>query len=279
MQLHDRVNSLLRIGEKKVKEKNQGQAHYNPNRADGIHSIAYTKAARGFCDRLGNKCKELGVRSIDDIDKSVLDAYMSRYESFRSNIREYDDVLTYIRLANFNIEYTKNGVVYVKLYRFKHINHVYAYIRCETFGRETFEEQKKIIEDYCRTYLVYPHIEWYVDVNCSGGTPTNSRTIYKQLHEEFCKNDSSILVVSELGIISKKPTQLFNELYYLLENNVRIATADGFIDSISPSLIDVSAHSCAYTPMKIKSLVAEILAENRKVYQHPNEKERKYYGN
>lgn len=209
----------------------------------------------------------------------LLDMEKAQYESLKSNIREYDDVVTYIRLANFNIEYTKNGVVYVKLYRFKHIKHVYAYIRCEMYGRETFEEQKQLIEDYCNTYLNYPSIEWYVDVNCPGGIPINSRTIYKQLHEELRKNDSSILVVSELGIISRKPTQLFTELYYLLENNVRIATADGFIDSISPSLIDVSAHTCAYTPIKTKSLVAEILAENRKVYQHPNEKERKYYGN
>ncbi len=103
MQLHDRVNSLLRIGEKKVKEKNQGQAHYNPNRAAGIHSIAYTKAARGFCDRLGDKCKELGVRSIDDIDKSVLDAYMSRYKDASPFTRSRE-----ISIANklFDTRYT-----------------------------------------------------------------------------------------------------------------------------------------------------------------------------
>jgi hypothetical protein len=39
MQLHERVDSLLRIGEKKVKEKNHGQPFYNPNRAEGIHSL------------------------------------------------------------------------------------------------------------------------------------------------------------------------------------------------------------------------------------------------
>ena len=61
MQLHDRVNSLLRIGEKKIKEKNRGQEGYNPNRAEGIHSISYIKSARGVVNRLGEKCKELGV--------------------------------------------------------------------------------------------------------------------------------------------------------------------------------------------------------------------------
>ena len=44
MQLHERVDSMLRIGEKKVKEKNVGQPFYNPNRAEGIHSIG---SARG----------------------------------------------------------------------------------------------------------------------------------------------------------------------------------------------------------------------------------------
>ena len=39
MQLHERVDSLLRIGEKKVKEKHAGQPFYNPNRAEGIHSL------------------------------------------------------------------------------------------------------------------------------------------------------------------------------------------------------------------------------------------------
>lgn len=39
MQLHERVDSLLRIGEKKVKEKYAGQLFYNPNRAEGIHSL------------------------------------------------------------------------------------------------------------------------------------------------------------------------------------------------------------------------------------------------
>ena len=79
-QLHDRVNSLLRIGEKKVKEKNHGQPHFNPNRAEGIHSIATTKAVRSTAQRLSEVAKEKQIRNIEDIDKSVLDAYMARYK-------------------------------------------------------------------------------------------------------------------------------------------------------------------------------------------------------
>ena len=70
----------MRIGEKKVKEKNQGQPHFNPNRASGIHSTGTATAVRGTAQRLSEVCKSMGVKSIDDIDKRVLDTYMKRYK-------------------------------------------------------------------------------------------------------------------------------------------------------------------------------------------------------
>ena len=71
---------MLRIGEKKVKEKNQGQPFFNPNRAAGIHSCSTATAVRSTAQRLSEVAKENHIRNIEDIDKNILDLYMSRYK-------------------------------------------------------------------------------------------------------------------------------------------------------------------------------------------------------
>ena len=70
IQLNNRINELLRIGEKKVKVNGV---------APGIHSIKTAEQYRKTALRLSSVCKEMGVRNIEDIDKGVVARYMEAY--------------------------------------------------------------------------------------------------------------------------------------------------------------------------------------------------------
>ena len=70
IQLNRRIDELLRIGEKKVKVN---------GRVDGIHSVQTAESYRGTANRIGEVCKSMGVRNIEDIDKGVIERYMESY--------------------------------------------------------------------------------------------------------------------------------------------------------------------------------------------------------
>ena len=70
IQLNNRINELLRIGEKKVKVNGV---------AEGIHSVKTAEQYRNTALRLSSVCKEMGVKRIEDIDKSVVAQYMEAY--------------------------------------------------------------------------------------------------------------------------------------------------------------------------------------------------------
>ena len=70
IQLNNRINELLRIGEKKVKINGV---------AEGIHSVKTAEQYRKTALRLSKVCKEMGIKSIGDIDKSVVAQYMEAY--------------------------------------------------------------------------------------------------------------------------------------------------------------------------------------------------------
>ena len=67
IQLNQRLDSLLRIGQKKQKEK-VGSANYNPNRSEGVHSIETAKSYRKIANDLGSFLKNEGVKDISQID-------------------------------------------------------------------------------------------------------------------------------------------------------------------------------------------------------------------
>ena len=70
IQLNRRIDELLRIGEKKVKVN---------GRVATINSVQTADSYRGTANRLGEVCKSMGVRNIEDIDKSVIERYMESY--------------------------------------------------------------------------------------------------------------------------------------------------------------------------------------------------------
>ena len=72
IQLNRRIDELLRIGEKKAKVN---------GRVDGIHSVQTAESYRGTANRIGEVCKSMGVRNIEDIDKGVIERYMESYRN------------------------------------------------------------------------------------------------------------------------------------------------------------------------------------------------------
>lgn len=75
IQLNQRLDSLLRIGQKKQKEK-VGSPNYNPNRSEGVHSIETAKSYRKIANDLGSFLKNEGVKDISQIDRQVIAKYM-----------------------------------------------------------------------------------------------------------------------------------------------------------------------------------------------------------
>ena len=72
MQLNKRIDDLLRIGEKKVKDDPT-----NSNRVEGIHSVQTASTYRAVAKQLGEYLKEQGVRNIGDIDRTHIAGFMS----------------------------------------------------------------------------------------------------------------------------------------------------------------------------------------------------------
>ena len=70
IQLNRRIDELLRIGEKKVKVN---------GRVATINSVQTADSYRGTANRLGEVCKAMGVRNIEDIDRGVIERYMESY--------------------------------------------------------------------------------------------------------------------------------------------------------------------------------------------------------
>lgn len=75
MQLHEILNGMMRFGEKKEKEQ-PGGAHYNPNRAPGIHSYRTADTYRDVIDSFGEYCKQAGVKKVGQIYKATVAGYM-----------------------------------------------------------------------------------------------------------------------------------------------------------------------------------------------------------
>ena len=75
-QLNQRLNSLIRIGERKVKEK-PGTENYNSNRSPGVHSISTLETYRSVINGFADHCKECGIKNINDISKDAVESYVA----------------------------------------------------------------------------------------------------------------------------------------------------------------------------------------------------------
>ena len=74
-QLNQRLNSLMRIGEKKEKET-PGAADYNPNRTSGVHSLSTLDTYRSVINSFSEHCRDQGIKNISDITKETVESYM-----------------------------------------------------------------------------------------------------------------------------------------------------------------------------------------------------------
>ena len=72
MQLNRQIDSLLRIGEKKVKDDPT-----NSNRAEGIHSVRTADTYRAVAHQFGDYLKGQGVRQMADITRDHVAGFMT----------------------------------------------------------------------------------------------------------------------------------------------------------------------------------------------------------
>ena len=70
MQLNNQIDSLLRIGVKKVKDDPN-----NPNRCEGIHSIKTADTYRSVVNQFGDYLKQEHVRNISDISREHVQGF------------------------------------------------------------------------------------------------------------------------------------------------------------------------------------------------------------
>lgn len=75
IQLNNRINELLHIGEKKIKVN---------GRVATINSVKTADSYRKTANRLAQTCKEMGVKDIKDIDVNVVARYMESYRNASS---------------------------------------------------------------------------------------------------------------------------------------------------------------------------------------------------
>ena len=80
IQLNNKINSLLRIGERKIKNDST-----NPNRSEGIHSIKSAETYRRSINQFADYLKIQGVRNVGDITRDHIQGFMSS----RSNLSAY----------------------------------------------------------------------------------------------------------------------------------------------------------------------------------------------
>ena len=81
MQLNKRLDDLLRIGQKKVKET-RGSLHFNPNRSEGIHSIKTADTYRRVINTFAEFCKTQGIKNVAQIDSNIIGSFVAT----RSNL-------------------------------------------------------------------------------------------------------------------------------------------------------------------------------------------------
>lgn len=81
IQLNNRLNQLLRIGEKKVKETREAK-NFNPNRSEGIHSVKTAETYRRTINTFADYCKAQGIKKIDEIDFKLIGSFVAT----RSNL-------------------------------------------------------------------------------------------------------------------------------------------------------------------------------------------------
>lgn len=84
MHLHKRIDELLRIGQKKVKET-RGTPHFNPNRSEGIHSIKTAETYRQVINIFAEYCKTQGIKDVAQIDSKIIGSFVAT----RSNLSSW----------------------------------------------------------------------------------------------------------------------------------------------------------------------------------------------
>ena len=169
-------------------------------------------------------------------------AHKDDWENWNFESKEEElEFLDLITNCEVSAEYTIHGLTKIRWYSFKHVYHINAYVRCDPNGPPTLDEQVKSIEEYCAKYLPYASINWHID-DCSPSIPFTERKAYTNIQKSILDHESTLLIVSDFGKITKNAISLYRAIEEMLRNDVRVISVNNNIDSISPIWYDATAH-------------------------------------
>ena len=150
---------------------------------------------------------------------------------------EFTDLVAYCDASG---EIVREDGVWIEWFELRHCERGFAYMTCDPRNIIDLLCQKTAVEDYYD--LCFP----YADVfsGCIEGTfecwkNLKQRECYQPLCEELEKCKDSVLIVPSLNSFCTDNITLSEELDRLKDMGIRVVTADGYFDSISPSSFDV----------------------------------------
>lgn len=150
----------------------------------------------------------------------------------------FTDIIAYCEISG---EIEREDGVWIEWVELKHTHNIYGYARCECGDLHCIKAQIERVSNFFNTH-------WTKRGTLKGMTEPdcfekdfNKRKGYALLCELLEDESEAVLIVDALDAISDNPILLSAELDRLKENGVRVVTADGYFDSISPSSFDVIA--------------------------------------
>lgn len=151
---------------------------------------------------------------------------------------EFTDIIAYCEISG---EIEREDGVWIEWFELKHLRNAFAYIRCYCGDPRCENTQAYKVCDFFDEHLSRAdELHGLIEGDCLE-TDLTKRVGYVELCELLESAGEAILIVDNLNVISDNPILLPAELDRLKENGVRVITADGYFDSISPSSFDVIA--------------------------------------
>ena len=150
---------------------------------------------------------------------------------------EFTDIVAYCD-ASGEIEY-EDGV-WIEWFELRHCERGFAYMTCDPNNFVVYLGQQTAITNYYRLFFPYTdELNGLIEGTVECLKNLKQRECYQPLCEELEKCKDSVLIVPSLNSFCTDNITLSEELDRLKDMGIRVVTADGYFDSISPSSFDV----------------------------------------
>ena len=150
---------------------------------------------------------------------------------------EFTDIIAYCDASG---EIEREDGVWIEWFYLKYTHPVFAYVRCECNNPLCVQAQIARIEEFGEKYFPHTDVFGYIEHN-GFEKAFDKRAYYTELCARLESAENAVLIVDTIQALSNNGILLSAELDRLTEKGVRVISADGYFDSISPSSFDVIA--------------------------------------